>query len=131
MSGYRASPVVLLVDDHEDSVAMYAIGLLAMGFQPVTSENADDAFARACQIQPDIVVADVAMAGGSGVDLTRRLRADARTQHAGIIVLTGHALDSIRQQASDAGCDGFLVKPCLPDALALEIRHVLDRRDAS
>jgi hypothetical protein len=35
---HRESPVVLLVDDHEDSVAMYAIGLLAMGFQPVTRE---------------------------------------------------------------------------------------------
>jgi hypothetical protein len=34
---HRESPIVLLVDDHEDSAAMYAIGLLAMGFQPVTA----------------------------------------------------------------------------------------------
>ena len=107
---HRESPVVLLVDDHEDSTAMYAIGLLAMGFQPVTSETAEDAFARACEIRPDVVVADVTLTGASGVELTRRLRADRRTAHAGIIVLTGHAVGSTRQKATDAGCDRFLLK---------------------
>jgi two-component system, cell cycle response regulator DivK len=122
------APVVLLVDDHEDSAAMYAIGLLAMGFQPVTSRTAEDAFARACQIHPDVVVADVTLGGASGVELTRRLRGDGRTKNTGIIVLTGHSVGLVRQQATDAGCDRFLLKPCLPDALALEIRDVLNQR---
>jgi CheY-like chemotaxis protein len=121
---------VLLVDDHEDSAAMYAIGLLAMGFQPVTSDTADDAFARACQIRPDVVVADVTLTGASGVELVGRLRGDRRTRNAGIIVLTGHAVGAVRQEANDAGCERFLLKPCLPDVLALEIRDVLNyRRD--
>lgn len=128
LSVYRDCPVVLLVDDHEDSAAMYAIGLLAMGFQPVTSGTAEEAFARACEIRPDVVVADVTLTGASGVELTRRLRGDRRTRHAGIIVLTGHSVGSTRQEATDAGCDRFLVKPCLPDVLALEIRDVLSQR---
>ena len=110
---------------------MYEIGLLAMGFQPVTSGTAADAFARACLIRPDVVVVDVPLTGASGVDLVRRLRGDKRTKNAGIIVLTGHAVGSTRQEATDAGCDRFLLKPCLPDVLALEIREVLNqRRDA-
>ena len=40
----RESPIVLLVDDDEDSAAMYAIGLSAMGFQPVTAGTAEDGF---------------------------------------------------------------------------------------
>jgi DNA-binding response OmpR family regulator len=127
----RTSPIVLLVDDHEDSVAMYAIGLLAMGFQPVTATNAEDGFERACRLQPDVVVADVGLAGASGLDLTRRLRRDARTQGARIIVLTGHALGGVKKTAEAAGCDRFLVKPCLPDVLALEIRNVLDQGEAA
>jgi two-component system cell cycle response regulator DivK len=118
----------LLVDDHQDSLAMYALGLLAMGFQAITAENAEDGFARACELHPDVVVADVTLPGISGLDLTRRLRSDTRTRDAGIIVLTGHALGSAKQQATDAGCDRFLLKPCLPDALAHEIRNVLVRR---
>jgi CheY-like chemotaxis protein len=127
---HRESPVVLLVDDHEDSAAMYAIGLLAMGFQPVTAETAEDGFERACHIQPDVVVADVSLSGASGLELTRRLRNDRRTRDAGIIVLTGHAYDSMKDQARAAGCDRFLIKPCLPDVLAFEIRDVLTNRQA-
>jgi CheY-like chemotaxis protein len=130
-SAQRESPVVLLVDDHEDSAAMYAMGLLAMGFQPVTSGTAEDAFARACEIRPDVIVADVTLTRGSGVELTRRLRSDVRTRHAGIIVLTGHAVGSTQQEATAAGCDRFLLKPCLPDVLALEIRVVLNQRQGA
>jgi len=51
--------VVLIVDDHEDSSEMYSCGLLAMGFQPVTAETADDAFARTCELHPDVIVAGI------------------------------------------------------------------------
>jgi two-component system, cell cycle response regulator DivK len=121
-------PVVLIVDDHEDSRAMYAFGLLAMGFQPLTAETADEAFARACEFHPKVVVTDVTLAGSSGLELTRRLRDDPRTQDTRIIVLTGHGAESVHQQADEAGCDRFMTKPCLPDELALEIRDVLVSR---
>lgn len=123
-------PVVLIIDDHQDSLAMYAIGLLAMGFQPITAASAEDGFSRACEIHPDVIVADVTLPGVSGLDLTRRLRGDTRTKDSGIIVLTGHAQGSVKAQASDAGCDRFLLKPCLPDALGLEILDVIASRRA-
>jgi len=122
------SPVVLLVDGQERSAAMNAIGLLAMGFQPVMSRSTEDAFERACKIRPDVVVADMTAPGVSGVDLTRRLRGDTRTEETAIIVLTGHALPADRQEVWDAGCDRFILKPCLPDRLAFEIRDLLDDR---
>jgi len=122
------SPVVLIVDEHRDSLAMYAYGLLAMGFQPVPVENPDHAFARACELHPDAVVSDVTLPEGSGLDLTRRLREDVRTRDTGIIVLAGHIFGSKKQEADDAGCDRFLLKPCLPDTLAHEIYDVLRSR---
>jgi two-component system cell cycle response regulator DivK len=109
---------------------MYALGLLAMGFDPLTAETAEDAFARACTYHPDAVVADVTLAGGSGLDLTRRLRQDVRTKDTAIVVLTGHTGASVRRQADEAGCDRFVLKPCLPDMLALLIREVLDSRQS-
>jgi two-component system, cell cycle response regulator DivK len=130
MSGgpnHPVSPVVLLVDDHEDSAAMYAIGLLAMGLQPVTAATVEDGFERACRVQPDVVVADVGKAGTASLELTRRLRGDTRTRAARIIVLTGHAIGSMKDRARAAGCDRFLLKPCLPDVLAMEIYDVLKR----
>jgi two-component system cell cycle response regulator DivK len=120
-----SSPVVLLVDDHEDTVAMYALGLSAMGFQPITATAVDEAFERACIGQPRVIVADLSMSVLSGFDLIHRLHEDIRTRAIPIIVLTGLTLASVRQRAREAGCDRFLLKPCLPAALAGEIRDVL------
>jgi CheY-like chemotaxis protein len=120
-------PVVLLVDDHQDSLAMYAFGLFAMGFQALTAGNGEDAFERACRFQPDVIVTNERLHDASGLDLTRRLRHDARTQHIGTIVLAGNAMSPADRHASD--CDRFVLTPCPPDALALEIQAVLaDRR---
>jgi CheY-like chemotaxis protein len=121
-------PVVLIVENHQDSLAMYAFGLLAMGFQPLTAENADDGFARACEFHPDVVIADVRLPGVSGLELTRRLRKDARTRDAVIIVLASQPEGSATREARDAGCDGVLLTPCLPDTLARAIRYVLVNR---
>jgi two-component system phosphate regulon response regulator PhoB len=118
----------LIVDDDQDSRDMYSLALSIMGFRPCAVSNAEDAFARACDMQPDAVVADVTLPGASGLDLTRRLRADIRTKEAGIIILSGHATAAAEQRAIEAGCDRYLVKPSLPDALALEIHHVLNSR---
>ena len=46
-------PIVLIVDPHEDSLAMYAIGLLALGFQPVTAKHAEEGFGQACACRPE------------------------------------------------------------------------------
>jgi two-component system, cell cycle response regulator DivK len=125
------SPLVLIVDDHLDSCAMYAEALRFMGFQSVTEQTAEAGFARACAIHPDVIVADVMLPGISGFELTRRLRDDERTKDAAIIVLTGRTFGADEQQANEVGCDRFLLKPCLPDDLAMEIRHVLSARRPS
>jgi CheY-like chemotaxis protein len=117
------APVVLIVDDQQDSLAMYAFVLLAMGFQPMMAVNAEDGFARACKWHPDVVVAH--MPGTSGLKLARRLREDTRTKDSGIIVVTGNVVGSATERAAAADCDRVILKPCLPDALALEIRDVI------
>jgi DNA-binding response OmpR family regulator len=127
----RSEPVVLIVDDQEDSAAMYAFGLLAMGFEPITARTAHEAFEQACLCQPDAVVADLTLGGASGLDLTRQLRANALTSNVVILVLTGHDGAAVEREAYAAGCDRFLVKPCLPDVLALEIRSALVAGHAS
>jgi two-component system cell cycle response regulator DivK len=122
------SPRVLIVEDDGDTRDMYTVALSIMGFQPVAATNAEEAFAQARDLRPDAIVTDLTMGGLSGLDLARRLRGDARTADAGIIVLSGHSSASRKQRAREAGCDRYLVKPCSPDTLALEIRSVLASR---
>jgi two-component system phosphate regulon response regulator PhoB len=123
---------VLIVDDHPDSLAVYAFGLLAMGFQPVMANNLEDGFARACELHPDVVVADITLGDPVGAGFTQRFRDDPRTNQAGLIALTTltpRALNAGGQEPR--GCDRVLLKPCSPDALAFEIHDLLTRRSGA
>src|SRR6186997_2649889 len=120
-------PVVLIVADDAELMAMYVFGLLAIGFQPVTAVTVDEAFNRAQQVRPEAVVTDIMRS--SSMDLTRRLRADARTMNAAILILTDQPATS-GQSAFCAGCDRIVLKPCYPDALALVIQEALAARRA-
>ena len=124
----RSPPVVLIVAGDQALLAMQAFGLLAMGFQPVVVQNADDGFARACEFNPDVIVVDVDTVAASGWQLAHRLRSDTRTRNAGIIALTGNDSGPATQQAADVGFDRLLLKPCAPDSLALAIREVFAHR---
>jgi two-component system cell cycle response regulator DivK len=66
-----------------------------------------------------------------GVELVRRLRADDRTKDKPVIILTGCAFQTNRDDGDGAGCDAFLSKPCLPATLVSEIRHVLTMRSVA
>jgi len=121
-------PVVLIVADDAELMAMYVFGLLAIGFQPVTASTVDEALMRAKHVRPDVVVADMMRSVSSAVDLTRRLRANSLTMDAAILILTDQPATT-RQSAFGAGCDRIVLKPCYPDALALVIQETLaDRR---
>ena len=118
-------PVVLIVADDAELMAMYVFGLLAIGFQPVTASTPDEAFMRAHQVRPDVVV--IIRSVSSAVDLTRRLRADPVTTNAAILILTDRA-GPTGPSAIGAGCDQIVLKPCYPDALALAIQEALAAR---
>jgi len=123
-SGKR--PLVLVVDDYADSREMYAVHLSCVGFDVIEAGNGVEALERAADSAPDIIVMDLSLPIMDGWEATRRLRADARTTSIPVIVLTGHAITK-SDAATDFGCDAFVIKPCLPEALEREIRRVLEQ----
>jgi CheY-like chemotaxis protein len=116
---------VLIVDDDRDTRDMYGESLRMMGFDVITASSAEEALRLAAQVIPGVLVTDLRLSGQmDGFELARRLREDSRTARTRIIMLTGAALGSERELAEASGCDRFLLKPCLPDALAVEIRQL-------
>jgi two-component system, cell cycle response regulator DivK len=117
---------VLLVDSAHDDRTMYAEYLRACGLNPIEIENTADALTAARKA--DIVVTGICVPGPfDGVELIRRLRSANGTHDKPIIVLTACAFEPDQQRAFAAGCDVFLPKPCLPDRLVSEIRHLAAR----
>jgi len=120
-------PLVLVVDDHDDTRELYVQSLAFLGFEVIGAADGQQAYRQASDLHPDIVVTDLTLRGSDGWQLIQDLQSDARTRDIPVVLLTGHGADSLRQRAEREGCAGFFVKPCLPDDLATELRHVLDR----
>ena len=66
---------------------------------------------------PDVILMDLSIPGVDGWEVTRRLKADARTQAVPIIALTAHAMRGDEERARAAGFDGYLMKPIDQPAL--------------
>lgn len=126
----RERRLVLVVEDYQDAREMYAAYLQFSGFDVAEAGNGVEAVEKTTELLPDIVLMDLALPRMDGWEATRRLKADSRTRHIPVVALTGHALAGHAEGARAAGCDAFVTKPCLPDALVAEIRRLLDQREA-
>lgn len=122
-------PSVLLVEDDRDGRRMYAEWLVHAGFQVQQAHNGLQAFDRAIEVGPDVIVTDLHIPGIDGFELTRRLRHDQRTRSIPVLAVTGYAAFAADPgRAMRAGCDVVLPKPCSPDELEAAIRSLLNAR---
>lgn len=120
--------LVLLADDNEDSREIYSMYFRHKGLRVATAWNGDEALAIARAMKPAVIVMDLTMPGMDGWQATRALKADPDTRHIPIIALTGHAFRGSEQAARDAGCDRYLIKPCLPEQLLDVARDLFAQR---
>ena len=126
--GETRSPLVLVVEDYQDAREMYAAYLQFSGYRVAEAANGLEALVKTRELMPDIILMDLALPRMDGWEATRRLKMDERTKHIPIVALTGHALPDHAERALRAGCDAFVTKPCLPDALVAEIQKMLAAR---
>lgn len=115
---------VVLADDH----AVLRAGLRALlSVEPDMevvgeADNGDEAFRKVIELRPDVVVLDIAMPRGNGLDVLRRLQAagsDAR-----VLVLTMHDEEQYLLQVLRAGGSGYLLKAAADTALMEAIRTI-------
>jgi len=119
-------PLVLVVEDYQDAREMYAAYLQFSGYRVAEATNGLEAIEKTIELMPDIILMDLALPKVDGWEATKRLKSDERTKHIPIVALTGHALAGFAEGAREAGCDSFVTKPCLPDALVAEVRRMLE-----
>lgn len=129
MTESKNDPLVLVVEDYQDAREMYAAYLQFSGYRVAEATNGLEAIDRAQELMPDIILMDLALPKMDGWEATRRLKMNEKTRHIPIVALTGHALAGHAEGARQAGCDSFVTKPCLPDALVAEIKRMLASRD--
>jgi CheY-like chemotaxis protein len=114
---------VLVVDDLQDARDMYRQFLEFHGARVITAADGADALEALERQRPDAIVIDLAMPRLTGWEVIRAVRKDRAKRTIPILAVTGQGT---RESALDAGADGFLSKPCLPDHLFAEILRILE-----
>jgi CheY-like chemotaxis protein len=120
-------PLILIVEDDLSTRVMYREYLDRTGFRTADAHNGHQALAKVRELHPDAVVTDLNVPGIDGFEFCRALRRSAATRTIPIVAVTGDSRylddpDRLRQ----AGISRVFSKPCAPDAIAHELRRLLD-----
>ena len=118
-------PLVLVVEDDPETRRYYADALLRGGFEIDQAHNGLQALQKAFELQPSLILTDIAVPGIDGIELLRRLRADKRTASIPVIAITGYDDRQYVDRARGAGASHVLSKPCDSDLLINQARQVL------
>ena len=116
---------ILIVDDSPSQLIGMRRTVEKLGHQVVTAEDGAAGVETAKRELPDLILMDVQLPKMSGLDATRILKADPRTAHIPIIVITSFALSGDREKASAAGANNYLAKPYSPRELLALVRQYL------
>jgi two-component system cell cycle response regulator len=116
---------VLVVDDILSNVKLLEAKLTAEYFEVVSAYNGVDALARIEEHTPDIVLLDVMMPGMDGFEVCRRIKANPKTAHVPVVMVTALDQPSDRVAGLDAGADDFLTKPVDDAALFARVRSLV------
>lgn len=103
--------LVLIVEDNEMNRDMLSRRLQRKGLDTACAIDGPSGIAAAAELQPDIILMDVALGEMDGWEATRAIKSDPATAHIPVIALTAHALESDRKKSIDAGCAEFETKP--------------------
>jgi len=100
---------VLVVDDDEDMLIMMQHLLMAEGYVPLISPNAQNAMAIIARRRPAMVLLDIRMIGVNGSDICQLIKSDPATASIPVIILSAN--DNIAAISKECGADAYLAKP--------------------
>jgi two-component system, OmpR family, phosphate regulon response regulator PhoB len=119
-------PTILIADDSRFHQILLKRALEEKGFQLIVAEDGLHATMLAQRAQPDAIVLDLNMPGGSGVEVLKRLKRSAKTKSIPVVIVTANADPATKDMAISIGASEFLQKPVNLDELVLKISDLLN-----
>ncbi|MGI9388881.1 MAG: phosphate regulon transcriptional regulator PhoB [Boseongicola sp.] len=121
------SPNVLVVEDETAQLEVLTYNLEAEGFRVSKAESGDEALLLVAEIQPDLILLDWMLPGVSGIEICRRLKANAETRNIPVIMLSARSEEFDRVRGLDTGADDYIVKPYSVAELVARVKTQLRR----
>ena len=118
---------ILIADDDPAIVRLVEINLSLEGFDVLTASNGEEALHLVQERMPALVLLDIMMPKLDGYEVCERIRADGRTRHINVIMLTAKSLSADKIVGLTAGADDYVLKPFDPMELVARVRSTLRR----
>ena len=123
-SGQRGSRI-LIIDDDRDQAEVLATALSRLGFETLVAHDLAVGRQLVHDRSPQLIILDIRLPDGNGLELCRQLGDDPRTLQTPVIILSGMESSDIVRRARTAGCRYFLRKPYDPNSLLLMVEDTL------
>jgi two-component system, cell cycle response regulator DivK len=114
---------ILLVNGDEHTRYTYRVLLQLNGFSVQEAGDGVKALEAVRLQPPDLIVQELRLGALEGLELIRTVKRTEATRHIWILVISSQALDG--EKATEAGCDGFLAKPCRPSQMMEAAQRML------
>ncbi|MFK8102991.1 MAG: ATP-binding protein [Saprospiraceae bacterium] len=120
-------PLILLLEDNTDLLS-YLEEQLKQEYQIITAQSGTTGLEKAFKYIPELILSDVMMPGMDGFEFCKTIKADHRTSHIPIILLTAKAAVENIQVGLTAGADDYIAKPFNQAILFTKIKNLITQR---
>jgi signal transduction histidine kinase/ligand-binding sensor domain-containing protein/DNA-binding response OmpR family regulator len=120
-------PIILVIEDNSD-IREYIANSLSPTNIVYTATNGKEGLQLAYKETPDIILSDIMMPEMDGLELCRIMKADIRTSHIPVILLTAKDSDRDKEKGYKSGADSYLTKPFNSSLLLSRINNILETR---
>lgn len=115
--------VVLVIEDEANIINVIEHSLEDMYVEVVSAPDGETGVKLAAQIQPDMILLDLALPGMTGWEVLEEVRATPHGATTPVVIVTAHGDSATAVQARESGANEFLSKPFLPT----ELRRLVER----
>jgi two-component system cell cycle response regulator DivK len=106
-----SEPRIWVIEDNDQNFELVDYLLGEAGYDVARARDASEIAGLLAGTPPALVLLDMNLPSGSGLDVLANLRADPRSRRAPVVALTAHAMRGDRERFLAAGCDGYISKP--------------------
>ena len=131
MNAVETKKKVLVVEDEPDIRELVRYNLEQAGFRVVEADDGEAALQQVKREQPALVILDLMLPHGDGLEICRILRGTPETAATPIVMLTAKAAEVDRVLGLEFGADDYITKPFSPRELVARVRAVLRRSEAT
>lgn len=117
---------ILIVEDNDLNLKLFRDLLGANGYQTIETKEGYEAINLAKRLHPDLILMDIQLPEISGLEVTKRIKADMEIRHIPIIAVTAFAMKNDEEKILQAGCEAYISKPISIADFLTSVRQFLD-----